>query len=290
MGDPTSGVGTDLWANGVRIPNFIYGTAWKENETERLTALAIATGFTGVDTANQRRHYHEAGVGAGLARAYSAGRIQRQDLFLQTKFTYQAGQDHRLPYDPKADFATQVNQSFESSLKHLHTDYLDSYVLHGPSVGTGLSNADWEVWGAMEALVQEGKTKLLGVSNVNLGQLQTLVSKASVRPAVVQNRCFSKLGWDKDVRAFCRDHEILYQGFSLLTANPEVFKHSGVQQIARQVQRTPIQVVFRFSHRVGMIALTGTTNPNHMREDLMADDFDLTNDDIRVIEEAGLHS
>ena len=55
--------------DGVRIPNFIYGTAWKEDETQRLTELAIETGFTGGDTANQRRHYHEAGGGAGAAAA-----------------------------------------------------------------------------------------------------------------------------------------------------------------------------------------------------------------------------
>ncbi|HEY8134136.1 MAG TPA: aldo/keto reductase, partial [Thermoanaerobaculia bacterium] len=50
-------------------PPFIYGTAWKENETERLTRLALEAGFRGIDTANQRRHYFEAGVGAAVAKA-----------------------------------------------------------------------------------------------------------------------------------------------------------------------------------------------------------------------------
>src|SRR5919106_6346039 len=113
------------------VPRFIYGTAWKENETERLTRLALEAGYRGIDTANQRRHYFEAGVGAAVARAIADGLLQRADLFLQTKFTYVDGQDHRLPYDPNADIATQVRQSFASSLEHLQVDSIDSYVLHG---------------------------------------------------------------------------------------------------------------------------------------------------------------
>ena len=81
-------------------PDFLYGTAWKEERTPALVELALRTGFRGIDTANQRRHYFEAGVGQGLAAAYRAGVVARADLFLQTKFTYRPGQDHRLPYDP----------------------------------------------------------------------------------------------------------------------------------------------------------------------------------------------
>ena len=114
------------------IPDFLYGTAWKEDRTPALTELALRMGFRGIDTANQRRHYFEAGVGQGLAAAYRAGVVTRTDLFLQTKFTYRGGQDHRLPYDPAADLATQVAQSMQSSLEHLGTDHVDSYVLHGP--------------------------------------------------------------------------------------------------------------------------------------------------------------
>ena len=111
-------------------PEFLYGTAWKEDRTAALTELALRAGFRGIDTANQRRHYFEAAVGEGIAAASRAGIARRADLFIQTKFTYLPGQDHRLPYDPRADVETQVRQSFESSLEHLGTTYLDSYVLH----------------------------------------------------------------------------------------------------------------------------------------------------------------
>src|SRR5712675_2350451 len=125
-------------AKDLFIPDFIYGTAWKEERTATLVELALRMGFRGIDTANQRRHYFEAGVGEGLAAAYRAGLVKREDLFLQTKFTYQGGQDHRLPYDPSAKLAIQVRQSLASSLEHLQTDHVDSFVLHGPS-----SNHNW---------------------------------------------------------------------------------------------------------------------------------------------------
>lgn len=106
--------------------NVIYGTAWKEDRTESLVAQAIEAGFRAIDTANQRKHYYEEGVGQAVKKAIAARSVPRADLFLQTKFTYARGQDHRLPYDPKAPVAEQLRQSFESSLEHLGTDYLDS--------------------------------------------------------------------------------------------------------------------------------------------------------------------
>src|SRR5450432_3356911 len=98
-------------SNEFPMPDFLYGTAWKEDRTPALTELAIRSGFRAIDTANQRRHYFEAGVGLGLAAAYRAGLVTRADLFLKTKFTYLGGQDHRLPYDPAASHAIQVAQS-----------------------------------------------------------------------------------------------------------------------------------------------------------------------------------
>lgn len=104
------------------VPALVYGTAWKEDATQRLVATALEAGFRGLDTANQRRHYHEAGVGAALKDALARGLLEREDLFLQTKFTFRDGQDHRLPYDPAAPVAKQVQQSFASSLEHLGVD------------------------------------------------------------------------------------------------------------------------------------------------------------------------
>jgi diketogulonate reductase-like aldo/keto reductase len=261
----------------------LYGTAWKEDRTATLTELALRTGFRGVDTANQRRHYFEAGVGEGLAAAYRAGVVTRAELFLQTKFTYQGGQDHRLPYDPAADLATQVAQSLASSLEHLGTDHVDSYVLHGPASGRGWTDDDAQVWRAMVRERDAGHTRFLGVSNVARRHLEQMTRGAEA-PTFVQNRCYARLGWDRDVRSFCEDRQIVYQGFSLLTANPEVLGHSLIASVAARSRATRAQVVFRFAQAVGMLPLTGTTDAEHMKQDLASHELSLTDDEVRAIE------
>jgi len=272
--------------SNMTIPAFLYGTAWKEERTAPLIRAAVQAGFRGIDTANQRRHYFEQAVGDALEELYQDGRLTRQDLFLQTKFTYAGGQDHRLPYDPQADFPTQVRQSCASSLQHLRTDSLDSYILHGPSVARGLSDADYQVWKEMEALCREGKTTFIGVSNVSLGQLRMLVQAAEIPPRFVQNRCFAVTQWDRDVREFCAAQNIIYQGFSLLTANPQLFREPDMIKLARRHQKTVAQVIFRFAQQVGMLPLTGTTDDSHMREDLESSTFQLVEEEVRLI--AGL--
>jgi len=269
---------------GVDVPALIYGTAWKEARTAELVRLAIATGFRAIDTANQRKHYVEADVGDAIAAAITDGVVTRGELFLQTKFTYARGQDHRLPYDPAAPLATQVADSCASSLAHLHTDYLDSYVLHGPARADGLADADVEVWQAMEALQRAGRTRLLGVSNITLAQLRQLHALARTPIAFVQNRCYASERWDADVRAFCRAHAIAYQGFSLLTANRALLQRPLVDEIALRHGCTREQVVFRFAIQVGMIPLTGTTSAAHMAADLAAERLDLADDEVAAIE------
>jgi len=266
------------------IPDFLYGTAWKEDRTPALTEVALRMGFRGIDTANQRRHYFEEGVGQGLAAAYRAGIVTRDDVFLQTKFTYQRGQDHRLPYDPAASLAVQVAQSMASSLEHLATDRIDSYVLHGPASNYDWTDADAEVWEAMRKERDAGRTRLLGVSNVSVGHLEQMASAHAELPAFVQNRCYARLGWDRAVRQFCREHKIVYQGFSLLTANQEVLHHALIASLAASANATPAQVVFSFARRVGILPLTGTSNAWHMKQDLASRDLTLPQEAIQAIE------
>jgi len=266
------------------VPELLYGTAWKEERTAALTELALRMGFRGIDTANQRRHYFEAGVGEGLAAAYRAGVVTRTELFLQTKFTYLDGQDHRLPYDPTADLATQVAQSMQSSLEHLGTDHVDSYVLHGPATGSAWTDDDVCVWAAMVKERDAGRARLLGVSNISRQQLEAMAAAGAEAPAFVQNRCFARFGWDREVRDFCAERGIVYQGFSLLTANRAVLGDPLVGRIAEREGATRAQVVFRFARAVGMLPLTGTSDADHMAQDLASRDLTLSADEVSELE------
>jgi diketogulonate reductase-like aldo/keto reductase len=177
-----------------------------------------------------------------------------------------------------------VEQSFASSLKHLGVDHVDSYVLHGPESGRGWSAADREVWSAMERLHRERRARLLGVSNISRDQLVTLCGSATVAPAIVQNRCFARSGWDQEVRRVCRERGIVYQGFSLLTANRRELGGATMAAIARRLGATIPQVVFRFAFAVGMVALTGTSDRTHMQQDLAALDLAITESDVAALE------
>jgi len=180
-----------------------------------------------------------------------------------------------------------VAQSFASSLEHLRTDRLDSYVLHGPTLREGLADEDWQIWAAMSDLCRAGRARLLGVSNVSPAQLAELWRGAEVKPAFVQNRCYARTGWDRQTRAFCAERGIAYQGFSLLTANRRELDGPVVRGIAARRRCTVAQAVFAFALAIGMLPLTGTSSPAHLAEDLAAFDVALDDDDVRAIESVG---
>ncbi len=271
---------------GAPIPPILYGTAWKEERTEALTELALNSGFRGIDTANQRKHYFEAAVGKAVQGAILAGQVARGQLFLQTKFTFQAGQDQRLPYDPKASVAAQVEQSLTSSLEHFATTYVDSFVLHGPSTRGRLSALDIEAWRALEAQAAAGRARFVGVSNFSLEQLRELLALAKVVPRFVQNGCYARTGWDREVRQLCAEHGVVYQGFSLLTANRAELAAPAVRELARRTGRSAAQLVFRFARTLGMLPLTGTSSEHHMRLDLEALERPLEPNEVSLLERA----
>lgn len=290
--------------------HLIYGTAWKEELTEACVLSALKLGYRAIDSANQRKHYNESGVGEALSKAQSTWGILRNDLFIQSKFTYARAQDHRKPYDENSPLHAQVKESFNDSLRKLKTDYLDSYLLHGPYSNTEISDEDLEAWGSMEELYRSGQTKSIGVANVSKEQLLNLFEASTIKPSFVQNRCLALSQWDRDVRLFCRDNGIRYQGFSLLTNNwryiggtvlrPEtrtvpqlVFADDGlssdslhplVKEIVEQV-REPIQrVIFRFAQQLGIIPILGTRSEAHMKMNLNLKDFKLSDHQIEQLE------
>jgi diketogulonate reductase-like aldo/keto reductase len=210
-------------AFGVKMPRIIYGTAWKKDRTANLVEQAISIGFRGIDTACQPKHYDEAGVGQAIAHCIQAGIVQREELYLQTKFTPLNGHDPlKTPYVPKASLSDQVKQSFQCSLQ---TSYLDCFVLHSPLAD---QKQLLEVWRTMERLFHEGGVKQLGISNCYAYEtLAYLYEYAEIKPAVLQNRFYADTQFDRNLRAFCQTNKIIYQSFWTLTANPEVLANLG---------------------------------------------------------------
>ncbi|MBF0294851.1 MAG: aldo/keto reductase [Magnetococcales bacterium] len=259
----------------------IYGTAWKKERTAGLVAQALAAGFRAIDTACQPKHYHEAGVGEGVALAMQRG-LRRDELYLQTKFTPLAGQDPgRVPYDPHASPEEQVRQSFQVSLQNLRTDYLDCLVLHSPLATVAETMT---VWRAMEGLFRQEGVRRLGISNCYDPRLVAyLAEHCATPPAVIQNRFYAATGYDRQIRAFCNQQGISYQSFWTLTANPHLLDHPVVQALARRHQRSGAQILFRYLTQVGVTPLTGTTSPVHMREDLAIREFELTGEECQQV-------
>lgn len=254
---------------GVRVPKIIYGTAWKKAATEGLVAKALKQGFRGIDTACQPKHYEESAVGAAVKDQ------PRHEIFLQTKYTPVSGQDPAsIPYDAQAPIAKQVARSCAISLKNLRTDYIDSLVLHSPLPSMKQTR---EAWQAMEALVDSGKVRQIGISNCyQLHYLEALYDGARIKPAVVQNRFYADTRFDANLRAYCRQRHIIYQSFWTLTANPKILVANTIAQLSAKYQRTAPQILFRYLTQIEVAPLTGTTSDQHMREDLAI--FELTLD------------
>jgi diketogulonate reductase-like aldo/keto reductase len=273
---------------GVRIPGILYGTAWKKTDTQRLVQIAIQLGFRGIDTACQPKHYDEAGVGAGVAASLNSG-LSRSDLYLQTKFTSVSGQDpRRIPYDARAFLPEQIAQSFAASLRNLQTDYLDCLILHSPLPTAERTLAAWH---ALESLVDAGGVRQLGISNCYaLDDIEHLWRHSRIKPAVVQNRFHAETGYDREIRAFCGQHQIVYQSFWTLTANPHILAHAAITALASTHKRTPPQILFRYLTQTGVVPLTGTRSEAHMRDDLGSFDFELTAAERRAVDEIFLET
>jgi diketogulonate reductase-like aldo/keto reductase len=267
--------------SGVAMPPMLYGTAWKKEHTAENVIAAVHAGFRGIDTACQPKHYHEEGVGEALLALYDEG-FTRDDLFLQTKFTPLAGQDpQRIPYDPNADLATQVQQSVERSLQNLHTDTIDSLVLHSPLFPYKELQT---VWHTMQSFVDKNVVRQIGISNCyDLGTLKRLFEEDGARPAVVQNRFYEQSDYDKEIRTWCLDNNVIYQSFWTLTANPHLLGSKAIIKAAMAHKKTPVQVMYRYMSQIGAIPLNGTTDPQHMREDLESFSFTLEQKELQNI-------
>lgn len=264
--------------NHLKMPKIIYGTAWKKERTTGLVMEALKAGFRGIDTACQPKHYAEPLVGDALMLSG----IKREDLFIQTKFTPLDGQDpNTVPYDKEASLSEQVAQSFEVSKKNLKTSYIDSLLLHSPLFP--FSNLI-SVWHAMETVVKKGEVLQLGISNCyDLEVLKRLYNKANIKPTIVQNRFYAQSDYDMELRQWCKEHEISYQSFWSLTANPHILGSDTLIKLAIKYRKSEAQIFFAYLVSQNITPLSGTTSQEHMHQDLEVSDLTLSDNEINAI-------
>lgn len=264
--------------NTTPMPSLIYGTAWKKDQTARLVLEALKSGFKGIDTACQPKHYSEALVGDAL----NLSGIDRSELYIQTKFTPVTGQDPlSIPYDKDASLSEQVAQSFEVSKSNLKSDYVDALILHTPLFPFAHLMA---VWRAMERIYERGEAKALGISNCyDLNVLKRLYSEAEIKPSIVQNRFYEESDYDAHLREWCNAQHITYQSFWSLTANPHLLGSRTIMKLALKYRKSEAQIFFAYLISQGITPLSGTTSKAHMRDDLEADKIVLENEEIEQI-------
>lgn len=265
----------------IKMPTIIYGTAWKKEHTANLVEMALLSGFRGIDTAGQPKHYQENLVGEGLLKAYKKG-IKRDELYIQTKFTPIDGQDrNNMPYDQEASLDEQITQSFETSKQNLKTDFIDSYVLHSPIFPATKLNL---AWNTMETFYDKKEVGQLGISNCyDLDVLQYIYKNSRIKPAVIQNRFYAQTSYDKEIRVWCKEKGIIYQSFWSLTANPHILSSDIISNLAQKYSKTNSQIFYRFLNHIDIVPLIGTTSKEHMLQDIAIYEFELDKNEIESI-------
>jgi diketogulonate reductase-like aldo/keto reductase len=249
-------------------PHLVYGTAWKKEETAHYVSEAVKAGFRFIDTACQPKHYNEPGVGNGWTAAAQELGLDRSEIWLQSKFTSLSGQDpNNVPYDPESPLADQMRTSLATSLKNLHTEYLDSWVMHSPM---DTIEETLEAWRVMEDAVDAGQVRQLGMSNCySLDKFRTVYQEARIKPAVLQNRFYADSNFDTELRQFCKEHGIQYQSFWTLTASRQALATPEAKKAAEAHGLTAQTYMFAFLMSLGYVTpLSGTTSSAHLAQDV----------------------
>nr|XP_031860537.1 uncharacterized protein CI109_004148 [Kwoniella shandongensis]KAA5527609.1 hypothetical protein CI109_004148 [Kwoniella shandongensis] len=252
----------------LQMPKIVYGTAWKKERTTELVIAAVKSGFRGIDTACQPKHYREDLVGKALSTLIAEGVVKREEMYIQTKFTSIDGQDQSqpLPYDSKAPIPEQVKQSIATSLKNLGVDYIDSVILHSP---LRTREQTLEAYRTLEDFVSQGKVRELGVSNCyDPKVLKSLIVEAKVKVGVVQNRWYEGNGWDWAIHDICQQSGIRYQSFWTLSGSPTLLRHPALINLANKYSLTPEQTMYKICQIWNITPLCGSTTLSHVNEAL----------------------
>ena len=255
--------------------------------TKSATKAALDAGFRLLDTAE--RYRTETEVGQAMQEVFKEGKIKRDDVFIITKLW---NTNHR---------PERVKPALEASLKKLQLDFIDLYLIHTPFAFHPGEDQDprdangnviydpgvtlLDTWRAMEDLANGGRCKAIGLSDVNLQQVQEIFEAATVKPAVVHVESHPYLP-EWDLLNYCKKNGIVFQAFAALghSSEPKLLEDPVVIRIARRVAKTPAQVLLAWAIQRGTAALTTSKNTSRIRENF--DVSALPEDAIQEISEA----
>ncbi len=179
----------------------------------------------------------------------------------------------RLPYDPASSITEQARSSIIQSLDNLRpavesaleSVYLDCLILHTPY---DTLEDTLEAWAVFEECVPH-TIRSLGISNVSHTELKLIHQRVNIKPSVVQNAFHPKNKYDVEVRRFCTEMGMTYQGFWALTANPELLRSDFVTNLAGAACVDKEVVIYGLcEHMKNVAILNGTKNVETMKLDL----------------------
>ena len=269
------------------IPALGFGTLIPDPvATRTATKAALEAGFRQLDASERYRNEKE--VGEALREVFAAGRIKRDDVFVATKLW---NNNHR---------PERVKPAFEASLEKLQLDYVDLYLIHTPFAfrpgdeqdprdgsgnviyDTGVTLLD--TWRAMEGLVDEGRCKAIGLSDISTDKVNEIFEAARIKPAVVHVESHPYLP-EWDLLAYCRKHGIVLQAFAALGhgSEPKLLEDPLITSIAQRAKKTPAQVLLAWGIQRGTALLTTSTTPSRIKENFEVST--LPEDAIREISE-----
>jgi len=244
------------------LPRLLYGTAWKEDRTERLTRLALERGFTGIDTANQRKHYYEAGVGA----AVRASGLARDELFVTTKLRNgEHGYESALT-------------AYDETLQRLGLDYADLYLVHWPNPTV---DRYVDSWRALERIYADGRVRAIGVSNFLPEHLDRLAKESEIVPAVNQIELHPTYQ-QRELTELCAERSIAVTAYSPLGQGGDL-DHPVLAAIADAHGVTPAQAILRWHLQRGHIVIPKSVNPERIRANFALDGFELSDDEVASV-------
>jgi diketogulonate reductase-like aldo/keto reductase len=252
------------------IPALGFGTLIPDPvATKTATKAALEAGFRLLDASERYRNEKE--VGEAMQEVFKAGKIKREEVFIATKLW---NNNHR---------PERVKPAFEASLKRLQLDYVDLYLIHTPFAFQPGDEQDprdangnviydkgvtlLETWRALERLVDEGKCKAIGLSDISLEQTKEIFEAARIKPAVVHVESHPYLP-EWDLLDYCRKNGIVLQAFAALGHNsePKLLEDPVITAIAKRVNKTPAQVLLAWAIQRGTALLTTSKTPNRIKE------------------------